>query len=365
MGRTRLAKNRGLPPNLYQNSAGYFYYRNPQSGDSKGLGTDKAKACAAARGANAVLAAMPPSTLVDWITGKKDYTLADWLPHYEELWLQKSDKPPPKNTMRSWKLQWKKILAAPYSWRRLTEVETSHIAEHLLQIAAGSGATTAVVYRSRLSDVFRMAETQGLIPSGSNPVQATYTPRKTVIRERLSLDQFLAIRAVASVPLQRAMNLALVTAQRREDILQMQFSDFMNGNLQVEQGKTGTRLSLSGAIRLEAVGMSIEQAIAECRDLVISRYVIHHVRTMAGVKAGQQLSANGLSHSFQRAREAAGIDAAQGRTPPSFHEIRSLSERLYKAERGAEFAQAILGHKTARMTAVYDDLRGQGWVSVG
>jgi hypothetical protein len=34
---------------------------------------------------------------------------------------------------------------------------------------------------------------------------------------------------------------------------------------------------------------------------------------------------------------------------------------LYKKEYGAAFAQAMLGHKTATMTAKYDDLRGSGW----
>lgn len=42
-----------------------------------------------------------------------------------------------------------------------------------------------------------------------------------------------------------------------------------------------------------------------------------------------------------------------------------LGARLYKAERGAEFAQAILGRKQASMTAVYDDMRDQGWAQVG
>lgn len=370
MGRKRLAKNRGLPPNLYQNSAGYYYYLDPDRRNEKGkpiikgMGKDKVLAFNSARDANAALAVRKPSSLVDWVLGRKEYTLREWLPEYEKLWLAKAETPPPMNTMRSWKSMRKKIESSNYCWRRLKEVETAHIAQHLEQIASTSGATTAVVFRSRISDVFRMAETQGHIPSGTNPVTATYVPRKAVMRERLSLEQFLKIREAAAPPLRRAMNLALVTAQRREDIVNMQFSDFKDGKLYVAQGKTGMRLGLSGAIRLEAIGISIEQAVMECRDLVISKYLIHHVRTIARVKAGQQVDGNGLSNSFQQAREAAGIVAAEGRTPPSFHEIRSLAERLYKAERGAEFAQAILGHKNARMTAVYDDLRGQGWVSV-
>ena len=101
MARTRLAKNRGLPPNLYQNSAGYYYFKNPQSGKVKGMGRNKSVACTEARKANAALSAMTPSPLVDWVMGKADYTLADWLPIYKGLWIEKSEKPPALNTMRT------------------------------------------------------------------------------------------------------------------------------------------------------------------------------------------------------------------------------------------------------------------------
>jgi integrase len=43
--------------------------------------------------------------------------------------------------------------------------------------------------------------------------------------------------------------------------------------------------------------------------------------------------------------------------------IRSLSERLYREEFAADFAQAMLGHKNAQMTSKYDDLRG-GWKTI-
>jgi len=55
-----------------------------------------------------------------------------------------------------------------------------------------------------------------------------------------------------------------------------------------------------------------------------------------------------------------------GRAPlPTFHEIRSLSERMYKAERGIEFTQKLSGHSDIKTTSLYDDLRGTGWESMG
>ncbi|MDC8756224.1 tyrosine-type recombinase/integrase [Janthinobacterium fluminis] len=367
MGRSRLAKNKGFPPNLYQNSAGYFYYVDPDRGEkrTKGMGRDKAAAFREARAANAVVATRAPSSLVDWVSGKQDYTLAEWLPLYKELWLKKST--PALATLRNTSGYLGRIAESDFAWRKLTEVTTAHVAAWLDTAREERGAATSLHLRSRLSDVFRMAETQGLVEVGRNPAAATYTPDRTVKRERLTLEQFNAIRAAAPAWLQRAMNLALLTAQRRDDIAQMKFADCKDGYLYIVQGKMkgDVRLQQDVNIKLDAVNLSIGDAVANCRDLIVSRYMIHHVAKTGPAKPGDRVNANGLTQAFQVARDKVGIKAADGRTPPTFHEIRSLSERLYREQYGAEFAQAILGHKNAKTTSKYDDLRGSGWQVVG
>ncbi|HGJ5882384.1 tyrosine-type recombinase/integrase [Arsenophonus sp.] len=50
--------------------------------------------------------------------------------------------------------------------------------------------------------------------------------------------------------------------------------------------------------------------------------------------------------------------------PPSFHEIRSLSARLYTEKMSAELAQKLLGHKSAGMTEKYQDERSKGWSEI-
>lgn len=366
MGRTRLAKNRGFPPNLYQNTAGYFYYMHPQSRKVKGLGTDKAKAFSAARAANAALATLEPSSLVDWALGKTDYTLADWLPLYKELWLSQSKAPPAAATMRSCTSYLKRIGEAPFAWMRVREISTAHLAPYLIDVEKNVGAATAMNLRARLSDVFRMAETQGLIDQGKNPVTATYTPSREVKRERLSLEQFLLIREQGPSWLQRAMNLALLSGQRRDDIAEMKPGDSRDGFLHVAQGKGQgrVRLALDLSIRLDVLGMSLADAVKDCRDNILSRYLLHHTRHVASVKPGDRINSNTISNAFSAARVAAGIEPEEGRTAPTFHEIRSLAERLYREQYGKDFAQALLGHKNASMTEKYDDLRGQGWQKV-
>lgn len=366
MPKPRKPKNRALPPNLYQNATGYFYYRNPNSKTTKGIGHDKAEAIQQARAANAVLATQNKSSLVDWVSGKTSYSLRDWLPVYRELWMKRSEKPPAANTLRNCDVYLKKLADWDQSFRKLPDITTAHVAARLQEVEEVSGKTAAVNFRSRWSDVMRMAETQGLIPQGSNPVTATYSAGRSVKRERLTLEQFVAIRAAAPLHLQRAMDIALLTAQRRDDITNMKFSDCKDGYLHVVQGKSqgDVRLQLDLRIGLKVVGMTIGDVIQQCRGLIISRYIVHHTRHHASAKPGGKLDSNGLSNMFQRAREAAGIVAGEGRTPPSFHEIRSLAERLYREQEGAEFAQALLGHKHASMTDKYDDMRGQGWSRV-
>lgn len=361
MGRQRSAKNKGFPPNLYLNSAGYFYYLNPKSKKFKGLGRDRANAFSEARAANAVLATMKPTPLADWVSGKTDYSLAEWLPIYEGLWAKKKKRA--DNTIRSCKMYVKKLAECDFAWMKLAAVSTAHIAKLIEDSEAESGSPSAIALRSRAGDVFRWAETQGLIKRGSNPVTATYVPERTVKRDRLSLEQFHAVRAQAPEWLRRAMMLALLTAQRREDVGVMKFADCRDGYLYIVQGKSQGEVKLQQdiRIRLSAVGMSIADAIQECRDDVVSRFIVHHSAHQGMAKPGARVSNNGLTMGFQAARDAAEIVAAEGRTLPTFHEIRSLSQRLYRDEYGAEFAQAMLGHKNAEMTAKYNDLRGSAF----
>ena len=363
MGRQRLAKNRALPPNLYVNPAGYYYYRDPEKKTQKGLGRERAKAIQAARAANAALATREPSSLVDWVLGKTDYTLADWLPVYRELWEAKTE--PAENTLRAAKSLLNRLGESDFAKMRMRHIETVHAASYLEAFEKASGAGAARNMRSRLSDIFRWAETQGVIEVGKNPVAATFSADYKVKRERLSLEQFWAIHAQASAWAKNAMMLALVTSQRRDDIANMRFADYKDGYLHVAQGKSGgeTKLQIDGAIKLAKVGVSVGEAVAACRDLIVSRHLVHYTERSAMAKPGDMVRGPIISVAFQKARERAGIGAAEGRTPPSFHEIRSLSERLYREEFGADFAQAMLGHKSAQMTSKYDDLRG-GWKAI-
>ena len=50
--------------------------------------------------------------------------------------------------------------------------------------------------------------------------------------------------------------------------------------------------------------------------------------------------------------------------PPSFHERRSLSGRLYAEQKGINVLN-LLGHMDVKTAALYIDSRGAEWISAG
>lgn len=359
MSAPRSPKRKGWPPNLYQQENGYFYWRNTIEKKNYGLGRDKAKAFSEARAGNALIANMSKSPLVARISGVEQHSLTQWLDKYITMW--EEEAAPAPGTLATAKRYIERVKKCDFAWMPVAEVTTKHIADYLDLLEKD---TVANNLRARLHDVFRMAETKGVIETGRNPVSATKPRDYDVKRERLSLEQFLRIREKVAPWAANGMTLALLTGQRIGDIVNMKFSDYKDGSLFVIQGKTGHKLQQDGRIRLEALGMSIDDAIKACRNRVISKYLIHHTRTSGKYKAGEAVSQSGLSDAFSTARDELKITAADGKTPPTFHEIRSLAERLYRKEYTAEFSQSIMGHKHAKMTAEYADLRGGGWAVV-
>lgn len=370
MNRRRLPSRRGWPDNLYCDD-GYYSFRNPLTGKKKGLGRDKAHAFSEARAANKAIASMSQSSLAQWVTGGESMTLVKWLPVYEQLWVERRNPAP--TTIAAARRYFKRFAETDFARLQLDRITTLQIAQYLDSIEEESGAGAAVNIRARLLDMFAYAITKGHIQPGANPVEATIPARFETARDRLSLEQFLKIREDAGPSLASAMNLALLTAQRVSDISEMKFSDVRREDgkeyLLVTQAKLQGKVKqkIDTGIRLDAVGMSIADAVKLCRDRIVSQHMIHQTRTTGGYKAGEKMSPTGISRAFSDARDRAKIKPAPGKSSTTFHEIRSLSIRLYTQQYGKEFAQALAGHKTEIMTAEYADLRGSGWqiVSVG
>lgn len=104
----------------------------------------------------------------------------------------------------------------------------------------------------------------------TNAAKAVRIPRVPVRRRRLSLQEWKAIYEHAKTHrppwVHRLFALALVTGQRRSDLVKMCFDDvWAHGDgheyLHVVQAKTGARLAIPMALRLESVGLSVQDVV--------------------------------------------------------------------------------------------------------
>ncbi len=86
------------------------------------------------------------------------------------------------------------------------------------------------------------------------------------------------------------------------------------------------------------------------------------MKTTSQAQRDEQVKANTLTTNFKKARDKTDICWGNG-TPATFHELRSLSERIYR-QQGIN-TKDLLGHKSQQMTDKYNDDRGKEWAKVG
>lgn len=358
MPRTRSARKRALPPNLYERN-GYYAWRDPRSRREYGLGRDRAAAITQAIEANTLLAGLQSSTrLVDRMNDSAERTIGNWA---ERFAARLAAKKLADNTRRTYATLLRKLIASLGESTPIARVETRHIAEMVDSELDHGRARMAQALRSFAKEFFRAAMAAGWVER--NVVDVTERVSVDVKRERLSLSQWQAIYDLAGkrrLPwLQNAMLLALVSGQRREDIANATFSDFDSDGWRLQQGKTGAKLLIPNALRLNALGQSLGDVVKRCRSTgVVSRYLVHQTAPRGNSPVGSQVWIDTISKRFAEIRDAIGM----GDTPPTFHEIRSLSLRMY-AEQGVN-AQTLAGHTDPATTAIYTDTRGSEWTRV-
>jgi len=363
-------------PNLYckldkRTGKIYWQYKHPLSGRFHSLGTDEAEAKQVATEANMIIAEQRTRQILSVnerlarVKGKRtDITVTEWLDKYmaiQEERLKHNELRP--NSFKQ-KNKPVRLFREHCGLQHLKDITTLDIAEITDAIKAEGHNRMAQVVRLVLIDVFKEAQHSGHVPPGYNPAQATKQPRNKVTRQRLSLDEWKKIYTSAAQQepyLQCGMLLALITGQRLGDICNMQFKDIWDDMLHVEQEKTGSRLAIPLDLKCDAIGLSLRDVISKCRDAVVSKYLVHFRHTSAQATRGDQVSTSSLTSTFKKARDKSGLNWDKG-TAPTFHEQRSLSERLYR-EQGVD-TQKLLGHKTQKMTDRYNDDRGKDWVVV-
>ncbi|ENF3151215.1 phage integrase Arm DNA-binding domain-containing protein [Escherichia coli] len=370
----RPRKNNVSVPNLYplysrKVNKVYWRYKHPVTGKFHSLGTNEAEAIAIATEANSRLAEQRTRQILaisDRIATSKGkaITTSTWLDRYQAIQDDRLESGDIKLNTYKQKAKPVSLLRERAGMKLISSVDVRDIAQLLDEYITAGQPRMAQVVRSVLIDVFKEAQHYGEVPPGYNPALATKQPRRKITRQRLSLEEWQKIFDIADARhryMGNAMLLALVTGQRLGDISHMKFSDIWDDHLHVIQEKTGSKIAIPLSLRLNAINWSLRDVVARCRDYAVSPYLVHFFRTTSQAERGAQVKANTLTMNFSKARDLAGIDWGEG-SPATFHEQRSLSERLYEAQ-GVD-TQKLLGHKSPNQTAKYHDDRGKEWAKI-
>lgn len=191
-------------------------------------------------------------------------TLSDWAAQYS---VEQAALPLKSKTIAARELEITRILKLLGPETRIGAVRPSHIAQAQRSLYAHSPCMAAH-WLVEVRRYFDAAVVEGWIDSNpASPVRALPAP---VSRARLSLDKWRAVYGYARhhqvAWVQHMLVLALVSGQRRADLQKMRFADVRDQHLFVVQQKTGARIALPLALRLDAIDVSLGEAIEACRD---------------------------------------------------------------------------------------------------
>jgi integrase len=355
--RKRHFRSNGLPDNLSLRADGYYVYTSPINRHQKGLGRDRLAAIKFARSANVEVQRMRGELDgAAWVRGVTARSWGAWLDRFQELLDEKDSTKATQNQRKSLmkraRAQWPAQIA-------ITEISVAMVADAIRALTKDGKPTMAQAYRSFLGKCFRSAIANGWRPD--DPTAVTDVVIVRTKRARLSIDHARAILADPQTKpwLRNAIALALVTGQRREDIARSRRSDVREGCWWVHQRKTGNRVAIPTSIRLDILGMSLAEVLEQCRSTgILSPYLIHQTFDR---DRGKPVAIRAFTNMFTACVKRLGIDWGD-KSPPTFHELRSLSKRLYDAQGGVDTKQ-LLGHRSDGAAAKYADARGE-WVRV-
>jgi len=351
--------NHKLPDHLFPYKGGngktYFKYKHPSMEKAESFGSDKRKAIEAAKQLNSILGV--ENDLVAKVVSPDATTFSDYIETFKAHLQTRTVNTEPLS---------EKTLAEYYRIIRSFEKELGEF-----PIAAVTRKNCADLlneyplksrnkYRSILVLMFDYAVSDG--ECDDNPASKIMpTPKQKRTRQPLSLEGFKVVYRHADWTTKNAMDVALRSLQRREDIRNFKFSDWENvKTVRMRQSKTwkhGTYLEFN------IEGTSLEGIIERIRKemTVLSPYIVHWKPARRKKNKDRdhwtQLAPRQLSDGFAEARDKSGFyDHLPKEEKPSFHEIRALGADLY-IDMGwsEEDVQALLGHTTLKQTFEYLD----------
>ncbi|MTI12144.1 tyrosine-type recombinase/integrase, partial [Sansalvadorimonas verongulae] len=343
---------KGLPPYLNVRN-GYFYYNNPKAGFyNQPMGRDRLLAISAARQLNA-MAKPDVGSLVEKTLNPAAKTVKDAIDRFKEDILPNLKLGDRSKQEMGYRLN---RLEKDIGNRVLDAMTVQNVAEYLDSNFYGDGYKQ---HRTVLSRVFRIAMTKGWCRE--DPAEKTLPTRNAEKvekkRQRLKKEQLDIIYEMADPWLKIAIDLALITLQRRQDLVKLKFSDIKDGRLYLVQQKTKDRTECA---RLSiAVSPNLAKIINKARMTGIAcPYIIHRKpdrRKSRENETKQHWAAvreSYLTRAFTKVRNKTGLfDNIPEDERPTFHELRSLGGDLYKKKGWSlEQVQSLMGHASEGMT---------------
>ena len=346
--RPRIRKRANWPANLNEPRPGYYCWRDPRDGKTHVLGRmPLAQAIHEAQEANMIVEkAKATRTLAERLENQKR-TVRDLVGKMDKEGLRPS-------TIRS-HADWDKAIMANLGDKECSAVTTADIASLIEGIRDRGKHRWAKSIRSRCVVLFTRAMELGWVEK--NPATVTGKIKPKVQRKRLTLEQFNAILEKAPKAawwLPNMMLLALVSGQSRATLAAWPRNSVKDGEAIVFREKTNRWIAIPVALRLNVIGLSLADVLERCKSDVLSPYLIHHKRNSGTIKLGAPIQVQTITAAFRVARRLAGIPDENA---PTFHELRSLSKRLYDAQGNVD-TRALLGHKSEAVAAIYADNRG-------
>lgn len=347
--RPRIRRRVNWPDNLHEPRPGYYTWRDPRDRKTHVLGRiPLQQAIYEAHEANLVVAqSIEEKTLAERISARKE-TIIDLIAKMPTAGLKPS-------TLKTRGYHDACIIQAMGNVP-CAELTTKHVADLLESLIDEGKMTWARAIRTRLVAVGKRGMSLGWMTQ--NPAVMSERPKVKVKRRRLKFEEFQEIyeRAPEVAPwLQNAMLLALVSGQDRSTIARLERSAIRNESMFVQRSKTSIKIEIPLALRMDAINMTLGDVVTKCRSTgIVSRYVLHHVRNEGRAVRGSHVKLGTISEAFKKARNLVGISDD---TAPTFHEIRSLSKRLYD-QQGNVDTKRLLGHMTDEMSELYANNRG-------
>lgn len=371
--RPRKKEYRHLPDYLFFDKDRGVYKFTLVTGKKKNIGKDRAMAIAIAREYN--LRMRPElSPSVDnliresgGVTGEAK-PFADHVDHIMARAVE--DERPSQSTLDDWNndaLRVKEFFINIPA----CDIELEHVNAYINKYHANASANVQNRKVSYLKKLFSYAVDESLMldnPATRKKMRRTEEKK----RQRLSLENFMAIRRAAATWLRTAMDLALKTTHARLEVSRIRYSisepkngvcgcvwfeqpeNGIYGTLYIHRQKVQKKEASHVAI---PIGNELKRIIDSSRDNVASPFIVHRiperqVKRSKEVSHPTQVAPDYLSRSFSITRDKLGLyNHLPMEERPTFHEIRALAAHLFDMQ-GID-PQGRMAHSDAKSTKIY------------